>query len=123
MKKSCECAACRAGVAFDPESMRRFLSSRGLTPKNPRHLREIVRHVEKHVGPSGFLVGDRFSVADLAAAALLAPGVDVRHPDMLKPEQKPAAVEEWMARWADHPGAAWVRETYEHHCPGRAPEA
>jgi len=79
--------------------------------------------VEKHLGPSGYLVGDRFTVADLTAAALLAPGVDVRHPDMIKPDPKPPGVEAWLARWADRPGAAWVREIYRLHRPGRAPEA
>ena len=80
-------------------------------------------YVAKHVGPSGHLVGDRFSVADLTAAALLAPGVEVEHPDMKKPDPKPLAIQEWMARWADHPGAAWVRETYARFRPERAPEA
>jgi len=79
--------------------------------------------VAKHAGPSGHLVGDRFSVADLAAAALLAPGVDVQHPDMRKPEPKPESMRNWIARWADHPGASWVRATYERHRPGRASES
>jgi glutathione S-transferase len=78
--------------------------------------------VAKHVGPSGHLVGDRFSVADLTAAALLAPGVDVRHPDMVKPRPWPAAADAWLARWAEHPGAAWVQDVYTRHRPGRAPE-
>ena len=85
--------------------------------------RQGLDFVEKHAGPSGYLVGDRFSVADLTAAALLAPAVDVRHVDMLKPDPKPPGVEAWMARWADHPGAAWVKQTYERHRPGRAPVA
>lgn len=80
-------------------------------------------YVAKHVGPSGYLVGDRFSVADLAAAALLAPGVDVHHPDMRKPEPHPKAIQEWLARWADLPGARWVQEIYDRHRPARAPEA
>jgi glutathione S-transferase len=85
--------------------------------------REGFDFVAKHAGPSGHLVGDRFSVADLAAAALLAPGVDVRHPDMVKPEPRPPEVDAWLARWADHPGAAWVRGIYERHRPGRGAEA
>jgi glutathione S-transferase len=79
--------------------------------------------VAKEAGPSGYLVGDRFSVADLAAAALLAPGVEIEHPDMRKPVDRPPAVEEVLARWATHPGAAWVQTIYERHRPGRAPEA
>lgn len=77
--------------------------------------------VAKHAGPSGHLVGDSFSVADLAAAALLAPGVDVPHPDMKKPDPMPAAVQRWHARWGDHPGASWVLETYARHRPARVP--
>jgi glutathione S-transferase len=77
--------------------------------------------VAQHVGRSGYLVGDRFTVADLAAAALLTPGVDVSHPDLRKPDPKPARIREWLARWADHPGAAWVREVYARHRPARAP--
>jgi len=79
--------------------------------------------VEKHVGPSGYLVGDRFGVADLTAAALLAPGLDVAHPDMRKPDPKPPGVEAWLSRWASYPAAAWVQEIYERHRPARAPEA
>ncbi len=71
--------------------------------------------VAEHAGPSGHLVGDHFSVADLTAAALLAPGVDVQHPDMRKPDPKPESIRAWIARWADHPGATWVRETYERY--------
>ncbi len=68
-------------------------------------------------------MGETFSVADLTAAALLAAGVDVGHPDMPKPETMSVPVQGWLARWADHPGAAWVRGVYERDRPGRAPEA
>lgn len=73
--------------------------------------------VAKEAGPDGHLVGDSFSVADLAGAALLAPAVDVTHPDMVKPRPMPRAVEEWLARWAKHPGAEWVRDRYRKYRP------
>jgi glutathione S-transferase len=57
-------------------------------------------------------VGERFSVADLAAAALLAPTCNPPDCAMTRPEPKPASVEHWLARWADHPGTAWVLRTY-----------
>jgi len=79
--------------------------------------REAFEFVAKTAGASGYLVGDRFSVADLAAAALLAPAVDVPHPDMKKPHPRPEAVQGWLARWADHPAATWVLATYERHRP------
>jgi glutathione S-transferase len=79
--------------------------------------------VAAEVGESGHLVGDRFSVADLAAAALLAPGVEVDHTDMSKPEPKPAPVRAWLDEWKDHPGAAWVRDTYARYRPTRTPQS
>lgn len=68
--------------------------------------------VAENAGPRGYLVGDRFSVADLAAAALLAPATALSRPEMKLPEPKPAAVVAWHQRWADHPGSAWVRARY-----------
>lgn len=79
--------------------------------------------VARERSPSGYLVGDAFSVADLAAAALLAPGVELEHPDMRKPRPRPAAVEDWLDRWRHLPGAAWVRDIYARHRPARAPGA
>ena len=66
---------------------------------------------------TGYLVGDGFTAADLAAAALLAPTVRLEHPDMQRPAPIPGAVLEWIERWESHPGAAWVRETYRRHRP------
>ena len=73
--------------------------------------------VAREVGPSGQLVGDAFSLADLACAALLAPLVSPDHPDMSAPRPRPAALEALLVRFASHPGAAWVREQYRKHRP------
>jgi len=69
----------------------------------------------------GFLVGDAFSVADLAAAALLAPAVAPPDSTMSIPEPRPERVQLWLGKWADHPGASWVLETYAKHreTPGK----
>ncbi|MCP5055304.1 MAG: glutathione S-transferase family protein [bacterium] len=76
--------------------------------------RDVMDRLQKEIGPSGYLVGDAFSIADLTAAALASPGV---HPDggPMHPEQAPPAVDAWLARWADHPTTAWVREIYAKH--------
>ncbi|MCA9511118.1 MAG: glutathione S-transferase [Myxococcales bacterium] len=66
-------------------------------------------------GPSGHLVGDAFSVADLAAASLLAPLAGPAHPDMAFPAPVPAALRAFTRRFEDHPGAKWIRETYARH--------
>ena len=69
------------------------------------------------LGEAGYLVGDSFSVADLTAAALLAPLASVSHPDMARPQPVPKALTEFYARWADHPAIAWVKHQYAAHRP------
>ena len=95
--------------------------SMGIDAANAARGREITRQafdfVAKEAGSAGYLVGDRFSVADLTCAALLMPAVDVSDlggPATADTEEERA----WLARWADHPGAAWVREMYRRHRRG-----
>lgn len=66
---------------------------------------------------TGQLVGDRFTVADLTAASLLAPLVALDHPDMARPRPMPAALETFLARFAAHPGVQWVQAQYRLHRP------
>jgi glutathione S-transferase len=73
--------------------------------------------VTREAGPGGQLVGDAFGVAELACAALLAPLVWLDHPDMRTPEPCSPALAAFHARFASHPGAAWVREQYRRHRP------
>ena len=73
--------------------------------------------VAREAGASGQLVGDAFSVADLACAALLAPLVSPDHPDMAQPGPHPPALTAFLAHFASHPGVAWVREQYRRHRP------
>jgi glutathione S-transferase len=76
--------------------------------------REALDFVVEQAGPDGSLVGDRFSVADLACAALLMPAVSVAEwGGPVLPETPKVA--RWLARWSEHPGAAWVRRTYAAH--------
>lgn len=71
--------------------------------------------VAAHTGPDGYLVGDRFSIADLAAAAILAPTVLPTEFPYPCPTPHNRQLDEWLARWSTHPGAAWVREMYRRH--------
>lgn len=80
-----------------------------------RRTQEALDIVMKNRGPQGYLVGDRFSVADLTAAAILHPVVLPAEFPVDFPQPRPPGVEHWLARWADHPGAAWVREMYRRH--------
>jgi hypothetical protein len=53
-------------------------------------------------------------------ASLLAPAVRLEHPAMRLPDPMPDALVAWYERWASHPAAAWVRETYRRHRPADA---
>ena len=64
---------------------------------------------------TGFLVGDRLSVADIAAAAALATCVDPPGSPMARPQPMPASFRSFIDRFAGHPGAAWVRRIYSTH--------
>jgi len=66
---------------------------------------------------SPYLAGERFSVADLTAAALLAPLARVDHPDMRWIEPLPEALQDLLARWRDHPALEWVASIYRRHRP------
>ena len=71
-------------------------------------------YVVRESGTSGYLIGDSFSLADLTCAALLMPAVEVADlggPPLAETDAERA----WLQRWADHPGAAWVREIYRRH--------
>jgi glutathione S-transferase len=71
--------------------------------------------LEHELRRSGYLVGDRFTVADLTAAALLSPLV--RPPEF--PYKTPAPVPEPLAKIRDslstHPAYRWVLQTYAQH--------
>ncbi len=70
--------------------------------------------VEAELGPSGYLVGDAFSVADLTGAALFTP--------LIAPPQRPYApkavvpeVGELREELSARPGGEWVNEMYARH--------
>ncbi len=75
------------------------------------------------IGPSGQIVGDAFSLADLTVAALLAPLAKLEHPDMARPAGVPPRMAELYARYEKHAAIQWVCEQYAKHrpAPGGAP--
>jgi len=71
--------------------------------------------LERELQPSGYLVGDRFTVADLTAAALLSPLV--RPPEF--PYKAEAILPEPLMKIRDavsaHPAFRWTLQTYRQH--------
>ncbi len=70
--------------------------------------------LEAEIRPSGYLAGDAFSVADLTAAALLAPLLRAdQFPYRLPPLVAPLAA--WRASLADRVGFRWALDVYRRH--------
>jgi glutathione S-transferase len=79
-----------------------------------RQVDVALQRLEAELQPSGYLVGDVFSVADLTAAALLAPLLHAdQFPYRLPPLLPPLA--EWRASVAERPGFQWALEMYRRH--------
>jgi glutathione S-transferase len=65
--------------------------------------------IESERGGGDYLVGDGFTVADLAAAALLFP---LAWPPELQYEFPEPPPSEFLDSLADHPAVGWIGETY-----------
>ncbi len=103
----------------------RFRKVMGIeSPEQVEAAREVTASgfdfVAENVGPSGFLAGDRFSIADLTAASLLALGVCPASPSMNWPEPRPNRVGQWLDTWRGHPGGQWVLGVFANHRPASA---
>jgi glutathione S-transferase len=89
-----------------------------------RRILEGFDEIEHRVGSGGYLVGDCFTVADLTAAALLAPIVwPVEYPDAAwRAGRFPDELLAFRDAMSSRPGGQWVLEMYRRH-RGRSAEA
>jgi glutathione S-transferase len=71
--------------------------------------------VAAELQPSGYLVGDGFSVADLTAAALLFPLVRPPEAPYMLPAPLPPSFARFRDSLSDHRAFDWVREMYHRH--------
>lgn len=73
--------------------------------------------IERELGSDGYLVGERFSVADLTAAALLFPIVlPPEYPYPLPdPSRMPPGARRFRDSVSEHPGFRWAQDTYRRH--------
>lgn len=105
--------------AILPGVRRLVVGQYGITADTARaaraRTREALDFVTREVGPDGYLAGNRFSVADLTAAALLSPATNPPESPIRYPEPWPRALTDWWAEWAAHPGVLWVRAMYQRH--------
>jgi glutathione S-transferase len=73
--------------------------------------------LEQELDSSGgeYLAGDRFSVADLTAAALLYPIIAPPEGPQILPDEPPAGFAAFQESVADRPGYKWVAEMFRKH--------
>jgi glutathione S-transferase len=86
-----------------------------------RTLDDALARLESEIRPSGYLVGESFSVADLAVAAVMTPVV--RPPEFAYPLPVPwpAELAELAESIAERPAVRWVRDVYQRN-RGRSAE-
>jgi glutathione S-transferase len=77
-------------------------------------VREALDRIETELQPSGYLVGDTFTVADLTAAALLSPAVTPPEFPYPWPTPPPGAAR-YRDELAAHPAFRWAAEMYRRH--------
>ena len=78
-------------------------------------MREAMAFVAERTAATGYLVGDRFGVADLTAASFLATAADPPGSPMERPKPRPASLQRWLDAWQDEPAVAWTRTIYARH--------
>jgi glutathione S-transferase len=75
----------------------------------------VFDRLESEIGPHGFLVGDSFTVADLAAAAVMTAIIRPPQFPYPLPEPWPPALVELRESVAHRAGFKWVLDTYAKH--------
>jgi glutathione S-transferase len=85
--------------------------------RSRERVREAFDRIEAEKGPTGYLVGDSFSVADLTAAAIMSPLVMPPEFPFIKlgPEERSPAFKEHRDSLSEHPGFQWVLDMYARH--------
>ena len=76
---------------------------------------DALDRISRELQPSGYLVGETFSVADLSAAALLSPllqPAEIQYPLMVT---LPDSLRQYRDDIARHPAAQWTLEIYRRH--------
>ena len=76
---------------------------------------EALDFVAARSAATGYLCGDHFSIADITAASTLAVLVQPPESPMSCPEPLGSKFRAVVARYAQHPGAAWTRNIYAGH--------
>jgi glutathione S-transferase len=78
-------------------------------------VRSVATHFRSELGSRGYLVGDRFTVADLTAAALIAPIVAPPQFQYPQPQRDHPRLAPLRAALAEHGLVEWAQNMYARH--------
>jgi glutathione S-transferase len=111
-------AALRTGFPILRGAMRRRFQINPEAAANSRaKIVAAIDRLEREISPSGYLVGDAFTVADLTAAALLY--AVARPPEFpyatVADDDLPASWREFVDSLRQRPGGRWIAEMYRRH--------
>jgi glutathione S-transferase len=111
-------AALRAGFPVLRVAMRRRMQiSADSAAASRARIGAALDRLEREISPSGYLVGESFTVADLTAAALFY-GV-ARPPEfpypMVAPQDLPDSWRDFVDALVRRPGGQWITEIYHRH--------
>jgi len=100
---------------FRPAMVRNMGAQPERVAQARKDLRVYLDRLESEIGPSGYLVGDCFGVADLATAAVMTAILRPPQFPYPLPEPWPAPLVEIRESVADHAATKWVLGIYEKH--------
>ncbi|HEX7290690.1 MAG TPA: glutathione S-transferase family protein [Conexibacter sp.] len=80
-----------------------------------RKILAAMERIEAEIGPSGYLVGDAFSIADLTAAALATPFLRPPERQYLPPHPPPEPLRSFTQELAARPAGSWVFDIFARH--------
>ena len=78
-------------------------------------LTAALERIVERTAATGYLCGDRLSLADLTAAALLFPLILPAELSFAIPGRARPALEAWSDRWQDKAGTEWVRRIFREY--------
>jgi glutathione S-transferase len=108
-----------AARAMFPAVRRRFIADLSITPGSVDLAFEKVRaagqRFQAELGPSGYLVGDDFTVADLTLAALVSPAVAPEQFPYPQPQRRHPLLAPLRAALSEYGVLDWAHEMYAHH--------
>ncbi len=98
--------------------------SMGITAKRSAASQQIVGEaldwLAANINEHGYLIGEQFTVADLAAAAVVMPTSLAEGTPAAAPLPRPPELQAWVGLWAGHPAVEWAEKMYRDHRPDSA---